>query len=126
MTRWLGRYSEVAYLLLRVVAGLLFAQHGAQKLFGALGGQGVPLFSIFGLAGVIELGGGVMIALGVFAGWAAFVCAGEMAVAYFWKHAPGGIWPVVNRGELAVMYCFVFLYIAARGGGRWELTAKSG
>ena len=126
MTRWLGRYSEVAYLLLRVVAGLLFAQHGAQKLFGSLGGQGVPLFSIFGLAGVIELGGGVMIALGVFAGWAAFVCAGEMAVAYFWKHAPGGIWPVVNRGELAVLYCFVFLYIAARGGGRWELTAKRG
>lgn len=126
MTRWLGRYSEVAYLLLRVVAGLLFAQHGAQKLFGALGGQGVPLFSIFGLAGVIELGGGVMIALGVLTSWVAFVCAGQMAVAYFWKHAPGGIWPVVNRGELAVMYCFVFLYIAARGGGRWELTAKRG
>ena len=126
MTRWLGRYSEVAYLLLRVVAGLLFAQHGAQKLFGALGGQGVPLFSIFGLAGVIELGGGVMIALGVLTSWVAFVCAGQMAVAYFWKHAPGGIWPVVNRGELAVLYCFVFLYIAARGGGRWELTAKRG
>ena len=126
MTRWLGRYSEVAYLLLRVVAGLLFAQHGAQKLFGALGGQGVPLFSIFGLAGVIELGGGVMIALGVLTSWVAFVCAGQMAVAYFWKHAPGGIWPVVNRGELAVMYCFVFLYIAAHGGGRWELTAKRG
>lgn len=124
MNRWLGRYSEVAYLLLRVVAGALFAQHGAQKLFGALGGNAVPLFSTFGLAGVVEFVGGLMVALGVFAGWAAFVCAGEMAVAYFWKHAPGGLFPIQNRGELAALYCFIFLYVAVRGGGRWALTRE--
>jgi putative oxidoreductase len=122
MTRWLGKYSDVAYVLLRVMAGLLFAQHGAQKLFGVLGGQAQPLFSIMGLAGVIELVGGFMIALGIFTSWVAFIAAGQMAVAYFWRHVPMGFWPVLNRGELAALYCFIFLYIATRGGGRWRLT----
>ena len=73
--------------------------------------------SQFGLAGVIELVGGVMIAAGIFTSLAAFICSGEMAVAYFKQHAPGGYLPLQNGGELAVLYCFVFLYIAARGNG---------
>lgn len=122
MTRWLSRFSNVAFLLLRVAAGLMFAQHGAQKLFGVLGREAVPLMSIHGLAGVIELVGGLLIALGIFTAWAAFVSSGEMAVAYFWAHAPRGAWPIQNGGELAALYCFVFLYVACRGGGKWRLA----
>jgi putative oxidoreductase len=117
-----SRLADVAYLLLRLVAGLLFAEHGLQKLIGLLGGSRVPLMSELGLAGVIELAAGVMVALGVFPRWAALVASGEMAVAYLTKHAPQGFWPVQNRGELAVLYCFVFLYIAARGGGKLTVT----
>jgi putative oxidoreductase len=116
--------ADGAYALLRVAAGLLFAQHGLQKLFGLLGGTRVPPVSQLGAAGVIELAAGVMIALGIFPRWAAFVASGEMAYAYFTRHAPQGFWPVVNRGELAVVYCFVFLYIAARGGGRWTIKGQ--
>jgi putative oxidoreductase len=105
------------------VAGLLFAQHGAQKLFGALGGEQVELVSRAGLAGVIELFGGLLIAIGLFAGLAAFIASGEMAFAYFIAHASGGLFPIQNRGELAVLYCFVFLYIAARGSGIWSVDA---
>ena len=124
MTPLAGRYSDVAYLLLRVMAGLLFAEHGAQKLFGVLGGRQVELLSIFGLAGVIELVGGVMIALGLFTSWVALICSGQMAVAYFWRHAPRGFWPVQNAGELAALYCFIFLYITTRGGGRWRVRGR--
>ncbi len=119
VTSWL---ADSAYVLLRVVVGLAFAQHGVQKLFGLLGGGAIPLASLMGLAGVIEFGGGLLIAFGLFTRWAAFIASGEMAFAYFMRHAPAGFWPVQNRGELAVIYCFVFLYIAARGGGRWSLT----
>jgi len=108
---------------MRLMVGLAFAQHGAQKLFGALGGQKVPLGGLMGLAGIIELFGGLLIAIGLFAGWAAFIAAGQMAVAYFMVHASGGFWPVINKGELAVAYCFVFLYIASRGSGRYSLEA---
>ena len=100
---------------------LLFAVHGAQKLLGVLGGQQVPIMSQFGLAGVIELVGGLMIAAGVFASLVAFVASGEMAVAYFQAHAPKAFWPVQNGGELAVLYCFLFLYVAARGNGTWSV-----
>jgi putative oxidoreductase len=110
---------------MRVIVGLVFAEHGAQKLFGLLGGQPMPWLSQMGLAGCIELVCGVMVALGLFARWAALLAAGEMAVAYFQVHAPHGFWPIQNRGELAVLYCFVFLYIAARGGGNWSLTRSS-
>jgi putative oxidoreductase len=113
----LGRFAPVAYALLRIVAGLLFACHGAQKLFGVLGGQRVPLASQFGAAGVIEVVGGLLIAIGLLTSIAAIIAAAEMAVAYFQVHAPGGLWPIQNRGELAVLYCFVFLYIATRGAG---------
>ena len=123
MERYLGRYSEAIYCLMRLMVGLAFAQHGAQKLFGALGGQKVPLASMPGAAGVIELFGGLLIAIGLFAGWAAFIAFGEMAVAYFMVHAGGGFWPVINKGELAVTYCFVFLYIASRGSGRYSVEA---
>src|SRR5688572_14027717 len=116
MQRFLGRYAEIAYALLRVVAGLLFAVHGAQKVFGVLGGTKMPLASMAGLAGVIELVAGLLIAIGLFASWAAFIASGEMAVAYFMVHAGQGFWPHLNKGELAVLYCFIFLYIACRGG----------
>jgi putative oxidoreductase len=117
----LGRFAPQIYALLRIVSGLLFAQHGAQKLLGVLGGQQVPITSQFGLAGVIELVGGLMIAAGVFASLVGFIASGEMAVAYFQAHAPRGVWPVQNGGELAVLYCFLFLYIAARGNGIWSV-----
>jgi putative oxidoreductase len=117
----LGRVAPQIYALLRIVSGLLFAVHGAQKLLGVLGGQQVPIMSQFGLAGVIELVGGLMIAAGVFASLAAFVASGEMAVAYFQAHAPKGFWPVQNGGELAALYCFLFLYVAARGNGTWSV-----
>jgi putative oxidoreductase len=125
----LGGYSEAIYAVLRLVTGLLFACHGAQKLFGVLGGFGgtpgatAPLASLMGVGGLIELVGGLMIALGLFAGPAAFVCSGEMAVAYFMAHASHGFWPILNKGELAVVYCFLFLYIASRGSGRFSLEA---
>jgi putative oxidoreductase len=121
MDGFLGRFAPHIYALLRIVAGVLFAQHGAQKLFGVLGGQQASITSQFGLAGVIELVGGLMIAAGVFSSLFAFVASGEMAVAYFQAHAPRGLFPVQNGGELAVLYCFIFLYIAARGNGTWSL-----
>jgi putative oxidoreductase len=117
----LGRFAGVAYALLRVVAGLLFAQHGAQKLFGVLGGQQASAGSLFWFAGVIELVGGLLIAIGLFASWAAFIASGEMAAAYFMVHAKDSFWPVVNKGELAVLYCFLFLYIACRGAGGYSV-----
>ena len=117
MERILGRFAPHFYGLLRIVAGLLFACHGAQKLFGVLGGQQVPMLSQFWFAGVIETVGGLMIAAGFFASLAAFIASGEMAVAYFQAHAPRGAWPINNGGEVAVLYCFLFLYIAARGNG---------
>ena len=121
--RVLNRYSEPIFLVLRVVAGLMFAVHGAQKLFGAFGGQamtGVPLMLA---AGLIEFIGGLMIALGLFGDVAAFIASGEMAVAYFKAHAPEGWNPIANHGEAAVLYCFLFLYIAARGTGPYSLDA---
>src|SRR5205807_1744917 len=119
MKPFLGRFSEEIYALMRLVVGFLFACHGAQKLFGVLGGQKArdPLM-LFG--GVIEFGGGVLIALGLLTSIAAFIASGEMAVGYFMAHAPHGFFPIVNKGELAVVYCFIFLYISAKGGGVWS------
>src|SRR5262245_52393820 len=106
----LGRFAPQLYALLRIVSGLLFACHGAQKLFGLFGMQRVPLMSQFGLAGVIEFFGGLAIAFGLLAGFAAFIAALEMVVAYFQVHAPKGTFPILNGGELAVLNCFLFLY----------------
>ncbi|PYQ21552.1 MAG: DoxX family protein [Acidobacteria bacterium] len=111
---------------MRLMVGLAFACHGAQKMLGAFGGQfptGKPLMI---LAGVIELGGGALIALGLFASYAAFVASGQMAAAYFMAHAPQGFWPLQNKGELALVYCFVFLYVATQGSGRWSLDRALG
>jgi putative oxidoreductase len=124
VNRILGRHSDVTYALMRTVTGLLFACHGAQKVLGLLGAEKTPpLASLMGVGGLIELVGGLLIALGLFAGPAAFVCSGMMAVAYFMAHADKGFWPIVNRGELAVVYCFVFLYMASRGSGRYSIDA---
>ena len=126
MKRWLGRYSEPVYSIMRLMVGLALACHGAQKLLGAFGGQfptGKPLLVA---AGVIELVGGALIALGLAAGYAAFVASGEMAAAYFMVHAPQGFWPLQNKGELAVVYCFVFLYVATQGSGSWSLDRVLG
>ena len=130
MERAVRKYAPHLYVLLRIVAGLLFACHGAQKLFGVFGGLGgqpgasVPLFSLMGLAGCIELVGGLLIALGVLTSFAAFIASGQMAFAYFMQHFPRGFWPIQNGGELAVLYCFLFLYlpltVSACGG--WEAS----
>jgi len=121
MQSLLAPYSPYFYALLRIVAGLLFAQHGVQKLFGLLGGTEQPLMSQMGVAGIIETFGGLAIALGLFTSPVAFVASGQMAVAYFQAHLPRGFWPIQNGGELAVLNCFLFLYIASRGSGKWSL-----
>jgi putative oxidoreductase len=123
MDRWLGRHAERIYAILRVITGILFACHGAQKLFGALGGTAMTSNPMMLMGGIIEFGGGLLIAIGLFTSWAAFLASGEMAVAYFMVHAKGGFWPIINKGELAVAYCFLFLYIAARGSGPYSVDA---
>ncbi len=126
MERWLGRLDELFYAMLRLIAGAAFACHGAQKLFGALGGHKTTGSGLLLAGSIIELVGGLMIAVGLLAGWAAFVAAGEMAYAYFTVHAPKSPWPIVNGGELAVLYCFIFLYVAARGSGPISLERAVG
>ncbi len=121
--------SRYAYSLMRLVVGLAFAQHGAQKLFGVLGGAdgrggSVEMLSLMGLAGAIELVGGLLVALGLMTRVAAFICSGLMAAAYFMAHAGRSFWPIENGGELAVLFCFVFLYIASRGGGPFSLRGS--
>ena len=124
MERILGNYSPHFYAILRIVAGLMFAMHGSQKLFGWPGdGNTVELASLMGVAGIIELVGGLMIAFGFLTSWAAFIASGEMAVAYFMAHLPQGPIPLLNQGELAVLYCFLFLYMASRGSGIWSIDA---
>jgi putative oxidoreductase len=117
---FLARFTDALYALFRIVFGLLFFSHGAQKVLGWFGGQkadaALPL-----VAGWIELVTGLLIVIGLFTGVAAFIASGEMAVAYFMVHAPNGFWPVVNHGEAAVLYCFAFLYMAARGSGIWSV-----
>jgi len=106
----------------RILAGIMFSCHGAQKLFGAFGGipPGVPKALIWS-AGPIELVGGALIALGLFTRSAAFLCSGLMAFAYFIGHAHNGFWPAANGGEPAILYCWLFLYLAATGPGAWAL-----
>ena len=119
--------EEIAYLLLRVVAALLFIHYGGMKLFGWFGGMPggatAPVMSQTWIGGVLEVFGGAAITLGLFTRPVAFVLSGEMAVAYWQFHAPNGRWPIQNHGEPAVLFCFIFLYMAARGGGDWSLDA---
>lgn len=119
----LSRFVEPTYATLRIVAGLLFAFHGAQKLFGLFEGPARPLASLMGLAGIIEFAGGVLVMIGFLTGLVAFIASGQMAFAYFLAHAPRGGWPIENEGELAALFCFLFLFISARGAGIWSVDA---
>jgi putative oxidoreductase len=119
-SKWGPRVLSV----LRIVAGFLIMQHGMQKLLGLpapMPGGTVPLLSLFGISGVLELGGGLLLLLGLFTRPVAFLLSGELAAAYFMAHAPRGFWPLLNQGELAALYSFVFLYLAVAGGGAWAL-----
>jgi putative oxidoreductase len=117
MNRILGRHADKVYAIFRIVAGFLFMCHGLQKIFGLMGGQKADISTLGGFAGVIELVCGFLIMIGFLTSWAAFLASGTMAVAYFMAHQPQGTWPIENHGELAALYAFVFLYIAARGAG---------
>ena len=113
--------------VLRIVAGLMIIQPGLQKWFGIPAPNpmfaNIQLLSMIGIAGVIEITAGALVTIGLFTRCAAFILSGEMAVAYFWAHAPRGFAPIVNGGTLAVLYCFVFLYLVFAGGGPWSLDA---
>ncbi|MBK9089580.1 MAG: DoxX family protein [Holophagales bacterium] len=125
LERLLEPKTDVAYVLLRIVSGLLFAFHGVQKVFGVLSDFQPPIGSQIWLGGVIELVAGLAIAAGFFTSWAAFLASGTMAVAYtqfHWKLAFGaGFFPAVNKGELALLYSVLFLFVACRGGGPLSL-----
>ena len=114
--------------VLRIMSGLLFLQHGTTKHLGfpVSGMNEIATFSMGGVAGLIELVGGVLLVLGLFTRPVAFVCSGLMAAAYFIAHAPQGFYPLLNGGELAALYCFTFLYLAAAGGGAWSLDRMLG
>ncbi|MDX2474921.1 MAG: DoxX family protein [Candidatus Krumholzibacteria bacterium] len=124
----LNPLTEPVYAALRIVAGLLFAFHGLQKVFGILSEFQPPVGSQLWIGGVIELAAGFMIAFGFFTVWAAFLASGTMAVAYIqfhWKFAFGSsFFPAVNQGEMAVVYAFLFLFIACRGAGNWSVDGK--
>jgi putative oxidoreductase len=112
--------------ILRIIVGFLYLQHGAAKLLGIphiAMFDGIQLVSLLGLAGILELGGGLLILVGLFTRPAAFILSGEMAVAYFMAHAPHGLLPILNQGELAVVYCFVFLYFSFAGAGAYSIDA---
>ena len=123
MLSFLGKYTEQAYALMRIITGFLFLFHGAGKLFGLFKDAPSELWTQAWIGGVIELVGGILVMIGFQARLAAFICSGTMAVAYMqfhWKFQFGeAFFPVVNRGELAVLYCFVFLFIACKGAGKW-------
>ena len=125
-TAMLAPWSPRLLSILRIVAAVLYLLHGTQKLFGippSAKGATVELASRLGAAGVIEIVGGLLILLGLFTRVTAFICSGEMAFAYFLAHAPRGPLPIVNAGELPVLFCFIFLYLAAAGGGAWSVDA---
>ena len=120
--RYLSRFQPQLLAILRVVVGLLFLEHGLSKFFGFPVPFPVhPLPTLLLVAGVIELIGGLLVTLGLFTRLAAFICSGEMAVAYWMQHFPKSPWPVANMGEAAILFCFVFLYLAAAGPGAWSV-----
>ena len=124
MQDFLAAWTPRALSVLRIVAGLVFLEHGTSKLFGfphTPAFDHLQIMSLIGLAGVIETFGSALLTLGLFTRIAAFVLSGERAVAYFMAHFPRGFLPLLNGGELAVLYCFVFLYLAFAGGGDWSL-----
>lgn len=120
----LERYTPYALAALRVATAIIFMLHGTQKLFGfpATPASGLPpLLSLFGIGAIMELGGGILILLGLFTRPVAFVLSGEMAVAYWMFHAPRNLYPTLNNGDAAILYCFVFLLLVFTGPGRWSL-----
>jgi putative oxidoreductase len=123
--KWLAKYTDHAYALMRIMAGFMFSFHGAQKILGILSTFQPAAGSQLWFGGIIELVGGLAVMLGFRTRWAAFLCSGQMAVAYFqfhWKlQLNSNFLPGMNNGELAVLYCFVFLFIASRGGVKWRL-----
>jgi putative oxidoreductase len=127
MADFMKPYHSQTYALLRIVAGFLFLWHGAQKLFGfpSPPPEGTPAFIIY-VAGSIELIGGILVMIGLFTRWAAFLCSGLMAAAYWMAHGTNALLPLVNQGELAALYCFVFLFIAANGPGIWSVDTAQG
>jgi putative oxidoreductase len=127
MASFMRPYESQVYAIFRIVVGLLFLEHGLQKLFGFPEAMppGVPAFITY-VAGPIELFGGILVMIGLFTTWAAFICSGQMAVAYWLGHGlgvngPFSIYPIVNHGEPAILYCFAFLFISARGAGIWSV-----
>lgn len=119
------KYEKQTYAILRIIAGFLFICHGSQKLLGyppLPAGINLP-WHILWIAGPIEFFGGILIMIGLGTRWAAFLASGEMAYAYWTAHAPAAILPLVNRGELAVVYCFIFLFFSAYGGGIWSIDS---
>jgi putative oxidoreductase len=119
-----AQYAPYALSILRIVAAVLFFEHGTSRLFGWPSPLPSPaLFSLHWFAGAIELVGGSILLVGIFSRSAAFIMSGEMAIAYFLSHAPRAIFPILNRGDSAILYCFVFLYIAVAGPGPWSLDA---
>jgi len=123
----MNRAAQIAYFLLRVVSGLLFLQAGGMKLLGWFGGlppgASAPFMSQIWIGGVLELVGGTLILLGLFTRPVAFILSGEMAVAYWQFHAPMGFWPMLNQGQPAILFCFIFLYLSAAGAGPWSIDA---
>ena len=133
MERFLGRYAQYTYAILRIVSGFLFMWHGSQKLLGFVpqlpppATPPEPMAPLMAFGGVIELVGGFLIMIGLFTSVSAFLASGMMAVAYFgWHFSSGAVLPFVNKGELAVVYCFLFLYIASRGSGLWSVESLFG
>ena len=124
---FMSAFDKQTYALMRIVAGLLFLWHGAQKLLGfpAPAPEGLPAFVTY-VAGPVELVGGALVMIGLFTSWAAFLCSGLMAAAYWMAHGTQALFPLVNKGELAVLYCFVFLFISAKGSGIWSVDHTRG
>jgi putative oxidoreductase len=125
--RRLARFSPEILSILRIVTALLLLQHCLSKFFGFPAAMNAPAtFSLIWFAGAIELVGGILLLVGLFTRAAAFILSGEMAFAYFIGHSPKGFYPLTNGGEAAVLFCFVFLYIAAAGAGPWSIDAQRG
>ena len=126
MAAFMKPFESHTYAVLRIVAGLLFLWHGTQKLFGfPKEVPDAPAFILY-VAGPIELVGGVLVMIGLFTRWSAFLCSGLMAAAYWIAHGTKHLFPMLNGGELAILYCFVFLFIAAKGAGIWSVDASRG
>ena len=121
----LSVYAPQALAVLRIVTAILFILHGTQKIIGfPASDMTPPLMSLFGAAGLIEIVAGLLILVGFFTRPAAFIAAGEMAVAYWMVHAPGSIFPSINQGDAAILFCFVFLYLVFSGPGAWSVNKK--